>query len=100
MSPVVIDGGNLGCAALLLRLNHELRALPGGTEVRVITTDPAAPIDLPAWCHLTGHACGGPAPAGGRPGYLITVSAAARPIRADQPWRPADRPDAGHRSQN
>lgn len=31
---MVIDGGDLGCTALLLRLNRELRALPPGTPSR------------------------------------------------------------------
>jgi len=24
--------------------------------IRLIATDPAVPLDIPVWCHLTGHA--------------------------------------------
>nr|WP_260407807.1 sulfurtransferase TusA family protein [Planomonospora venezuelensis] len=69
----------------------ELRRLTGdlapGTVVHLIAADPAAPIDLPAWCHLTGHAYLGPvddhAP---RAAYGIAVAARPRATAADRPW--------------
>ena len=30
--------------------------LPAGTVIHLIAADLAASMDLPAWCHLTGHA--------------------------------------------
>jgi tRNA 2-thiouridine synthesizing protein A len=53
--PVVIDGGDRACAELLLELRARICDLPAGTVIHLIASDPAAPIDLPAWCHLTGH---------------------------------------------
>ena len=52
---LLIDGTGLLCVALLLRLRRHITAAPAGTLVHVIATDPAASLDLPAWCHLTGH---------------------------------------------
>ena len=87
MTAVVIDGGDLGCTALLLRLNRELRGIPAGTAIAVVTTDPAAPIDLPAWCHLAGHTYRGRGThTDGRPSHRTTVSAATRPVHPDRPW--------------
>ena len=49
------DAGDLGCGDLVLELRNRLRALPVGAVLAVRATDPAAPIDLPAWCGLCGH---------------------------------------------
>jgi tRNA 2-thiouridine synthesizing protein A len=49
------DAGDLGCGDLVLELRGQLRALPGGATLHVIAHDPAAPVDLPAWCGLVGH---------------------------------------------
>ena len=76
--PVIIDGGDRACVRLLLELRARMSGLPGGTVIHLIASDPAAPIDLPAWCHLTGHAYLGPIPAATRPGS----------------WRPDDRRSA------
>ncbi len=50
-----LDAGNLGCGDLVLRLRNEMKQLAPGTVVLVTALDPAAPIDLPAWCGLVGH---------------------------------------------
>lgn len=49
------DAGDLGCGDLVLELRGQLRALPAGAVLHVIARDPAAPVDLPAWCGLVGH---------------------------------------------
>lgn len=59
---VVVDGGDRSCVRLLLELRNRVQELRPGTVVRLLASDPAAPLDLPAWCHLTGHAYLGPAP--------------------------------------
>lgn len=48
------DAGDLGCGPLVLALRKRLRAMPGRV-LKVTALDPAAPIDLPAWCRLTGN---------------------------------------------
>ncbi len=49
------DGGDMGCGDLVLELRLQLRELGPGAVLRVRATDPGAPVDLPAWCGLTGH---------------------------------------------
>ena len=86
--PIVIDGGDRACVSLLIELRAHLGTLPAGTRVHLYASDPAAPIDLPAWCHLTGHAYLGPLP-GPRPAYGLEVAAAPARTRPDRPWHPA-----------
>lgn len=49
------DAGDLGCGDLVLELRLRLRDLPPRALLHVTARDPAAPIDLPAWCGLCGH---------------------------------------------
>ena len=84
--PVVIDGGDRTCVSLLLELRTHMAKLPGGTLIHLIATDPAAPIDLPAWCHLTGHAYLGPVPAA-RPTYAMRTVPAPAATDPASPWR-------------
>ncbi|MFG3498289.1 sulfurtransferase TusA family protein [Streptomyces sp. NPDC047928] len=91
-SPLVVDGTGLLCVTLLLRLRKEIDGVAPGTVVHVIATDPAAPLDLPAWCHMTGHAYLGPASsAAGRPVYALRVAAGSRATRPDAPWHTAEK---------
>jgi len=52
---LVIDGGDRGCGDLLLDISRQIRALPPGSRVRIISRDTAADDDLPRWCRLTSH---------------------------------------------
>jgi tRNA 2-thiouridine synthesizing protein A len=60
----------------------------------VRTTDPAASLDLPAWCHLTGHTYLGPIRAGTAeaattpPTYALKLTNRAVATDPDQPWLP------------
>jgi tRNA 2-thiouridine synthesizing protein A len=83
----LIDGGDLACGELLLRLVSLLTQVPEGATVRIVATDFAAPIDIPAWCHLTGHQyLGAGVQHDRRPHYEFTVAAGARATRPGQPW--------------
>jgi len=53
---VVVDNRGMLCAQGILRLMRALGPLPPGQLVRVLSTDPAAEHDYPAWCRNTGHA--------------------------------------------
>ncbi|RKS72988.1 tRNA 2-thiouridine synthesizing protein A [Actinomadura pelletieri DSM 43383] len=86
--PVVIDGGDRSCVRLLLELRGHIAGLAPGTVVHLIASDPVAPIDLPAWCHLTGHVYLGPVPGAEPPTYALRVAADANPTSAESPWRP------------
>jgi len=50
------DAGDMGCGELVLALRNRLKALPSGSLLQLTARDPAAPVDLPSWCRLTGHA--------------------------------------------
>lgn len=81
---ITVDGTGLLCVTLLLLLRKRIDGARPGTVVHVIATDPAAPLDLPAWCHMTGHHCLGPVPdPSGRPVYRLRLAADARPTRLD-----------------
>lgn len=88
---ITVDGTGLLCVTLLLRLRKEIDDAAPGTVVHIVATDPAAPLDLPAWCHMTGHHYLGPVPdGGGRPVYALRIAADARATRPDAPWHRAE----------
>lgn len=85
---VVIDGGDRSCGELLLVLATRLKGAAAGTSVRLVATDPAAVLDLPAWCHLTGDRyLGRGHQPDGRSHYDLKTSAAPRVTRSREPWR-------------
>lgn len=81
-----VDGGDLGCARLLIHLRRHVAALEPGAVVHLTSADPVAPIDLPAWCRLTGHTYLGPVTTDDRPTYAIAVAAAPTPTDPRRPW--------------
>jgi tRNA 2-thiouridine synthesizing protein A len=86
---ITVDGTGLLCVTLLLKLRNRIADAEPGTVVHVIATDPAAPLDLPAWCHMTGHTYLGPIPDHDQPVFALRLTAGARPTRTDAPWHPA-----------
>jgi tRNA 2-thiouridine synthesizing protein A len=48
------NAGELGCGELVFELRKKLRGIPGQV-LKVTALDPAAPVDLPAWCRLTNN---------------------------------------------
>lgn len=49
------DMGELSCGDLVMAILKTLRPLQAGDMLEIRALDPAAPIDIPAWCRLTGH---------------------------------------------
>ena len=47
------DAGDLACGDLVLELLNRMRALTPGSVLKLIATDPAARIDIGAWCRVT-----------------------------------------------
>ncbi|HCE60680.1 MAG TPA: sulfurtransferase tusA, partial [Janibacter terrae] len=74
---------------LLILLRARVAELDAGSVVPLSTTDPVAPIDLPAWCRITGHTYLGVADAGPPPVYAVRVSGSPVATRPDRPWHPA-----------
>lgn len=50
------DAGDMGCGDLVLQLRGRVERLRAGQTMRLVARDPGAPVDIPAWCRLTGHA--------------------------------------------
>ena len=84
-----IDGGDLRCARLLVLLRNHAARLPDGAIIHLATADPVAPIDLPAWCWMTGHTYLGTVPGPGPATYAVQVTVAPVPTELDAPWRVA-----------
>lgn len=85
--PLIVDGGGMLCVTLLLHLRKRITGAPAGAIVHIVTTDPAAPLDLPAWCHLTGHTYLGPVPDGTcRDVYAVRLTTDPTPTQPDAPW--------------
>ncbi|MEV4060335.1 sulfurtransferase TusA family protein [Nonomuraea dietziae] len=70
---------------LLMELRRHISAIAPGGMVHLITHDPAAPLDLAAWCHLTGHTYLGPVP-GDQPTYAVRVEADTLATEPRSPW--------------
>lgn len=93
----MVDGGDRACGELLLVLAAHNRVLAPRSRIRLLATDPAPAIDLPAWCYLTGHAyLGHGIDADGCRYYDIRVSASARNTLGSYPWRLAPESSLPH----
>ncbi|NJP93698.1 sulfurtransferase TusA family protein [Nonomuraea sp. FMUSA5-5] len=89
MPDLVVDGGDKLCVQLLIELRAHVRAAGPGAVIHLIATDPAAPVDLPAWCHLTGHTYLGPVEGAERPTYALRVAESAAETQESKPWHAA-----------
>jgi hypothetical protein len=78
-----VAGGGDGHAALPQRPARPIGGHPGRSVGQ--ETDPVAPLDLPAWCHLTGRTYLGPVPGAGRPAYAVQVRANGVPTDPAHP---------------
>ena len=45
----------MGCGQLVFELRLRLMELEPGDQLEVVARDPGAPIDIPAWCRMTGN---------------------------------------------
>ncbi|MFE5392945.1 sulfurtransferase TusA family protein [Streptomyces sp. NPDC056568] len=86
MPGITVDGTGVLRVALLLCLRKAI----DGAQPGVIASDPAAPLDLPAWCHTTGHHDLGPAPESGRDVYALRLT--PQPMATD-PMHPGTGPN-------
>lgn len=89
---LLIDGGDLACGELLMAIHRRVRDLAGGTVVGIASSDPAAAIDIPAWCHLTGHRYHGPAATTDGAHFVVEIVQHPTPVDPERPWhRPSER---------
>lgn len=91
---ITVDGTGLLRITLLLKLRTHIADAEPGSVVHVIATDPAALLDLPAWCHMAGHTYLGPVLDRGV--YALRLTADALRTRPDAPWHPGGRQDETH----
>ncbi|MEV4802425.1 sulfurtransferase TusA family protein [Nonomuraea sp. NPDC049421] len=89
MPDLVVDGGDKLCVQLLIELRGHVREAGPGAVIHLIATDPAAPVDLPAWCHMTGHAYLGRVEGAERPTYALRVAGDAKETQEAKPWHAA-----------
>ena len=55
-SPIeVLDCRGQRCPLPIIELARALPALPVGSVLRVLADDPAAAVDVPAWCRMRGQ---------------------------------------------
>lgn len=47
------DGGDETCGRVIVNLHLYIRDQQPGMKILVISRDPGAPIELPAWCRMT-----------------------------------------------
>lgn len=55
MNAMEVDARGLRCPLPVIRLAEAARDAPPGTRIVVLTSDPAARHDIPAWCRLRKH---------------------------------------------
>lgn len=51
----VFDALEQGCGDFLLELRLHLAQYPAETVILVASRDAGSPVEVPAWCRLTGH---------------------------------------------
>ena len=49
------EANDMGCGQLVFELARQLETVDPGDQLEVITHEPGAKVDLPAWCRMTGH---------------------------------------------
>jgi tRNA 2-thiouridine synthesizing protein A len=63
----VYDSVDRGCGDFIIELRAVMATLAPGTRLMIASRDAGAPIEIPAWCRLTGHPLVEAAP----PFYLV-----------------------------
>ena len=51
----LVDASGLKCPLPVLKARKALQSLTDGDKLRVISTDPASPLDFKHFCNLKGH---------------------------------------------
>lgn len=52
---LVVDALGKRCPLPVIMLAKLAAASPPGTRIEVLADDPAAAVDIPAWCRMRGH---------------------------------------------
>lgn len=62
------------CPQPVIALARAARGADAGTRIDILTDDPAAVVDIPAWCRMRGHACVADAPVAGVVTHHVTLA--------------------------
>lgn len=76
---VLVDARGLVCPAPVIALARAARALPEGSRLLVLATDPAAAVDVPAWARMRGHTVAGAATTKQDDGELLELTVVLGP---------------------
>ena len=60
MSVTELDTRGLRCPIPIIRLARRAAELPANARIAIVSSDPAAEFDIPAWARMKGHACSAP----------------------------------------
>ncbi|RJS50070.1 sulfurtransferase TusA family protein [Bacillus sp. PK3_68] len=52
---ILYDAGPTGCGELIMKLFLTIKKMKKGEIIKVISYDPGAKEDIPAWCRLQEH---------------------------------------------
>jgi TusA-related sulfurtransferase len=56
MTPdTILDAGESGCGELVMLIARHMKTLMPGAVLEVRAYDPAAEVDIAAWCRMTGQ---------------------------------------------
>lgn len=55
MNEIDVDARGLRCPLPVIRLAAAAKGAAAGTRIVVLTSDPAARYDIPAWCRMRDH---------------------------------------------
>lgn len=50
-----VDASGLKCPLPVLKARKAIKGLDAGAQIRVISTDPASPLDFKHFCNTSGH---------------------------------------------
>ncbi|MDG6102408.1 sulfurtransferase TusA family protein [Dactylosporangium aurantiacum] len=53
--PLVVQALGKRCPLPVIMLAKLAAGQPAGTRIEVLADDPAAAVDIPAWCRMRGH---------------------------------------------
>lgn len=72
MTELVVDARGRRCPVPIIELAKRFGEVPVGAVVAVLSDDPAAASDVPAWCRMRGQEYAGAAPVpGGGTAYRV-----------------------------
>ncbi|HEX2770982.1 MAG TPA: sulfurtransferase TusA family protein [Micromonosporaceae bacterium] len=67
----VLDCLGQRCPLPVIALARRIADLGAGSVIRVLADDPAAAVDIPAWCRMRGHEFLGRSSVDDRPAYDV-----------------------------